>query len=100
MKKFILIVEDLSEKDEEILIEYFSRHGLGWWHWIDNAWLLTSHNKDMCTTNIRDEVQELGTSGNILVLEIKKNIDWSGFGPTTKKQNMFKWIRKTWHKEL
>lgn len=97
MRRFVILVS-LTADQETKLIEYLSKVGLGYWHWVQGSWLIEGHDNDldMCT-ELRDEVQKIAPTEPSLVFEVtgvKPN--FAGFGVQTEKRNMFTWIRDTW----
>ena len=96
-KRFIVAVDSNIDKQNDSFIKFIKENGLGWWHWIDNFWLLVSANKDLNTTKIREAVNESFPGSYCLVIEFTGNPnDWSGFGPKTKDRDMFSWLHRNW----
>ncbi|TAK63876.1 MAG: hypothetical protein EPO24_03775 [Bacteroidetes bacterium] len=95
MKKiFIVAVQDLTKEQTETFRDFLSSKRCGWWHWIEGFWLVTTDTSEITCSVIRDSLQKTSPQGNKLVIEVKGVEDWSGFGPSTDKMNMFTWLRE------
>src|SRR5690348_12613400 len=98
MKKlFIVLVESSTDEQNTEFLEWIKAKNLGWWHWFQNAWLLTNSQGHLSSEVIRDELKSFFGTANTFVMELT-NYDgaWSGFGPNTEKKNMFKWLHDNW----
>ncbi|HTC22363.1 MAG TPA: hypothetical protein VK859_16030 [bacterium] len=92
--KFIIAVNSTSKEQEDAFLKHISDNGYGWWHYIDNFWLITT-SKEIEASELRDVAKELFNNENVLVIEVFGST-WSGFGPKNDKENMFTWIHKNW----
>lgn len=94
MKRFVVIINEASKEQQDKLSKHFSKgEKYGWWHWFQDAWLLTSNNDDITARKIRDEMLEEAPETKCLVLEAGDNpYLWAGFG--TEKE--FEWLHTTW----
>jgi hypothetical protein len=98
-KRYIVAVNSSTKEQVESFIEFIKANGLGWWHWLDNIWLLTDSAGILNAKKVRDEVSDTFPNINNLVIELNETGDtWSGFGPNSDKRNMFNWLKKTWIK--
>lgn len=99
-KRFIVLVDNTTLEQEEKFVSYIRENGFGWWHYINNSWLLTT-NKDFKSSEIRDKLNEFFPDEYNLVIELRGDTDdsWSGFGPSGSKRNMFRWLKTTWRKK-
>jgi len=97
--RFIVVLnESTSEQDKEF-IKYIKSEKIGWWHWIDNLWMLRTTNEKISAQSLRDKIGEIYPSVRIMVFELGEKRDtWSGRGPKTEEKNMFTWIKKNWKK--
>ncbi|EIT7146592.1 hypothetical protein [Vibrio vulnificus] len=99
MSKFIVAAERLDEKK---FIAFLEQSGFGWWHWIDNFWLITVKNgAQISTQTLQNKVTELSHSPRNFVLEIEGHPPWHAFGPnsTNGGQNMFEWLHDVFDKD-
>lgn len=99
MKKgFIIGVQDLNKDQEQLLINYLTENGCGWWHWIDNFWLATDLNGKLEAKIIRNKIEEIsGRTARSFVFEVEPSTKWGGFGPNVEPDNnMFKWLHENW----
>ena len=102
MRRKVAIALNSSTKEQNLELQKFiTENGLGWWHWIDNFWLLTDQNGKLTARDIRDKLGEIYPSVRCIVLSLDKDNDtWSGFGPNSSEKNMFNWLKETWDKDL
>jgi len=97
-KRYIICVNDSNKEQNNLFMEYIKENGLGWWHYIDNFWLLTDISGKLSASIIRDQLNIIYGVRN-MVIEINQNSDnWAGFGPQNENENMFDWIQKNWKK--
>jgi len=97
-RRFLVAAQGLSNDQQSKFTEYTKSNGFGWWHWIDNFWLLTVFGHDEITTEvIRDALIDIAPGARSIVMEIVQDKDWSGNGVVGKE--MFKWMRDTWAKD-
>lgn len=96
-KRFVVIIESSTKEQNDLLLKWIAVEGLGWWHWFDNAWLLSNQRGNLSAAAVRDKLREVYGTANNLVLELNGQADtWAGFGPQTEKRDMFKWLRNNW----
>lgn len=100
-KKYIVAVDNATEEQNLEFKSYINDSSCGWWHWIDNLWLLTDPKGEFSAQEIRDKVKECFPKLYCLVIEMSAEGDtWSGYGPKGEDRNMFKWLRDSWDKDL
>jgi hypothetical protein len=98
-RRFIVAVSGLDKGDQDAFVKFIREKSMGWWHWIDDVWLLTDRTESVTTTEIRDHLKALNSSRRCMVFEVPEDKTWSGFGPNKPPQDMFHWIKNTWHGE-
>ena len=99
-KRFIVAINSSTPQQDLAFKEYARVKGIGWWHWLNNVWLLYTYSDDLTATQLRDDLGEIYPNIRKLVLELSEGSDtWAGFGPTGAGRSMFAWIRENWHKE-
>ena len=97
-KRFIVLIDETTTKQNSEFLDKIEKLGFGWWHYINNSWLLVTTGNYNAST-IRDIVKDIFENEHNLVIELKgKNDTWSGFGPSGEHQDMFKWLNETWSK--
>ncbi len=99
MRRFIVAAETLNTRE---FAEYLDSNGFGWWHWIENCWLITAQNKAEISTEIlQSKVNSLSETPRCIVIEIQGSHTWSGHGPKSSDggSNMFDWLRNTFDKK-
>jgi hypothetical protein len=95
-KRYIVAVSNMTDEDEKNFIAFLREHKILWWRWIDGFWLLVDRSEKNMRASIRDHLHALPSSTRGLVIEIKPDDSWVGFGPRTADRDMFKWIKSTW----
>lgn len=96
-KRYIVAVGSNEKTKNQKFTEYFDKNDLYWWHWIDNNWLIVDDDGKLSASTIRDDMMEIYENNSILVFEITGSEDtWSGYGPSSEKRDMFKWMNSDW----
>lgn len=98
-KRYIVAVDSSTKEQANAFSEFLKSNGLGWWHWLDNFWLIVDTRDQFSASKIRDKLGETHPRVHNLVIELNEYGDtWSGLGPSSAKRNMFTWIKETWGK--
>lgn len=97
-KRFAVAIDSMNAEDDQKLLDFVKANGYGWWHWIDNFWLLTTYNSSVTSVTLRDSLGQI-IPKNKIVIEVSDGTAWAGFGPTGENKNMFSWLHDTWTKE-
>ncbi len=98
MRRFVVAAENLRTRE---FAEFLDNNGLGWWHWIENFWLITAPNSTEISAEIlQSKVNVFSDSPRCMVIELHGAHTWSGHGPTNSDDgsNMFDWLRNTFDK--
>lgn len=96
-KRFIVSLDSETPEQEKEFVEYLRSNGCGWWHWINNTWMIVDSKGEQTASRLRDDLDKIFPAVRKIVFELRGTDDtWSGFGPTGKEQNMFNWIKKNW----
>ena len=95
MKRFIVAASPLSEHQTNAITALF-RSGYGWWHWIENLWLVTDRSETLTCTTIRDQIKGVAPNARIMVINADDPDNWAGTASSGRATEMFKWIRGTW----
>lgn len=93
MRKFIVTIEESTEEQDNLFLDYIKENEFNWWHWIKNFWIIIDYKDTINSLTLRDKVSEIYGSRN-LVLEFEKK-GWGGFGPNSDEpggKNMFNWL--------
>ncbi|CAE6909076.1 hypothetical protein ACOMICROBIO_LKFPLAJE_01936 [Vibrio sp. B1FIG11] len=96
MRRYIVAAQELTLEAEQQLKDYFEEQELGWWHWIENFWLVTSYNDEVNANTIFEQINTQLPKVRALVIEVGNIPDWSGYGPKNEKSDMFKWLNEHW----
>jgi hypothetical protein len=97
-KRFIICLNSSTEEQDKLLREFIAENKFGWWHWLNNVWLLFSWDSMLSAVDIRNKIDAIYPEVRNLVLELNAEFDtWAGFGPSSPEQNMFKWLKENWH---
>jgi hypothetical protein len=96
--RFVVSVTPGTPEQNESFKNYLNNIGVGWWFWITGTWLVVDLKGKATATSLRDAVTQIFPTLNTMVIEIREgsSITWAGYGPKTKQQDMFKWMRETW----
>jgi len=82
-----------------LALRFINANRLGWWHWLDNFWLLVDLKGELDAIRLTDKVKASFPGVHNLVIELNEAGDtWYGFGPNSGEQNMFNWLQKNWHR--
>jgi hypothetical protein len=96
-KRFIVAVESGTKEQQDAFTEYLRGQGFGWWHWIDNLWLLVDSTGKTTGSDLTSQVNATFPTLNCMVFELSADGDtWAGYGPRTEASNMFTWMRQNW----
>ena len=99
-KRYIVAISKRTLEEDQTFIAFLKDEKVGWWHWMDNLWLITTSKEHFTASYIRDKIIELYESDRILVIELKDGKDtWSGKGPNSEDKNMFKWLKTAWKRK-
>jgi len=94
-RRFVIGVDGLTASKSKSFREYLGSLG-GWWHWIENFWLLITENEDVAVDKIRDQAKALGAN-RVVVFEFPEEVDWTTSGPRNSKgRPMGDWLKTTW----
>ena len=102
-RRFVVGIDGETSTDVSTFLDFIHQQGLGWWHWFDNFWLLTTYDDAMTTETIRDKLVDISDGKNIIVIEVK-SINWYNFGPQGEQStvggmtNISKWFEDVWDK--
>lgn len=96
-KRFIVTTNPTTVEQDEVFQRWINDQGFGWWHWLNQTWLLIDFSGRWTASEIRDRLLEGIPKLRCLVIELNESGDtWAGFGPTAAGQDMFSWIRSAW----
>ena len=96
-RRFVVGIDHETSEDVSSFLKYIRQHKFGWWHWIGNLWLLTTHNEKITAVAIRDKLAQITGGKTAVVIEVT-SITWATRRHTGKKEDISKWIRDQWHK--
>ncbi len=98
-KRFVIGVQGMTKDEENTFRKYLEEKGCGWWHWIDNLWLVVDAKGLLSAQKLRDDLDEIAPGKTHISIEVKAEKTWAGFGPASKEKNgknMFNWFHKNW----
>lgn len=93
-KKFIVAIDSSNNEINDKIIQYAKDNKFGWWHWIQDFWILSTY-REVDAATIRNDLNEI-TLNRKLILEVKEPGSWAGRGPNSDDENMFTWIKENW----
>jgi hypothetical protein len=96
MKRYVAAITGMTKADEQRFLGFIKENRWGWWHRIDNFWLIIDSTEESNLEQIRDFLMPL--SGSIgIVLEVPEAATgWMGFGPTSTADEFFSWLDTNW----
>lgn len=100
-KHFVVLVDNCSANQRDQVTAALKRHGVGWWHWFEYAWLVHT-NGSLTEVDIRELVKVALANGRqllarahskpkVLVLKVDPK-GWAGHTPP----NWTEWLRSNW----
>ncbi|MFS3509318.1 hypothetical protein [Citrobacter braakii] len=96
-KRYIISLNPATPEQDKKFVAFIKEHGLGWWHWLENTWLLVDRNGRFSAAELRAELKNIYPKIHMLVIELSDEGDnWAGFGPKSEDQDMFSWIKRNW----
>jgi len=93
MKLFLVASDSMSKEQETAFLQYIKSNGFGWWHWLENFWIIATSNNSISSYTIRDALNDSVPGLNNLVIEVENVDSWGGYGPKGDDKNMFKWLQ-------
>lgn len=98
-KRFVVAANPTTTDQDKVFQEWLSSQGLGWWHWLNETWLVSDPNGVQSAAEIRTKAMECFPGVFLLVLELTPMGDtWAGFGPAKEGRDMFKFMRDFWNR--
>jgi len=100
-KRFVILVDSAGPEQHKAFKErlgVFRESGVGWWHWIANAWLIVDPHGSLTAEKLRDEVMQAYPDTNNLVTDVSITT-WAGFGPAGGDKDMSTWLQEYWSGE-
>ena len=88
MRRFIVLLDSATPEHDKEFKKWVKERGFGYWHWLSQSWLLTSTDRYVTASDVRDKVMEIyDECRRLLVLELRGtgHDTWSGFGPKKKR---------------
>lgn len=87
-------VEQDREFKDKVLAEF---PGLGWWHRLDELWLICDRYGRFDAQRLRDIAKDIFSGQKVLVLELNEKGDtWAGSAPTSVVKETFQWLHSSW----
>jgi hypothetical protein len=96
MKRYLAAIEGLTPDYEKKFLAYIKENNWGWWHRIDNVWLITDYKETVSVREIRDFLLSLGAPGAVGIVVPVTDDDWAGLGPKASLKETFKWLHDYW----
>ena len=95
MSLYLVACDTMSKEQETAFLEYIKSNRFGWWHWLDNFWIISSSKKTLRSSMIRDAIDDAVPGLNNLVIKIENVKSWAGHGPSVEDNDMFEWLSNT-----
>jgi hypothetical protein len=98
-KRFIIATAEATPEQNKAFLQKINEAGAGWWHWINNFWLIADWKGQFSVAELRDLIKELYPGADMIVIELNEYDDtWASYGPERAGRSMSKWLRETWSK--
>ncbi len=97
-KRFVIAINDSTKDQDELFLEYIGTNNFGWWHWIDNFWLLVDSEGKITAKELHNNVMRIYSNNFNFVMEVKEIPAWWAYGAKEEHRNMFTWIEEHWIK--
>jgi hypothetical protein len=94
IKKFIVIVPNVSIDLQNIITNSFRINEFGFWHWSSDTWLIVSTIEGLNAASLRNKIMDLHPSLIIVVLEVNGGM-WALNGPTRWTE----WFQQSWEEK-
>ena len=90
---YVIALDKATKTEKELVTESLRGTSHGWWHWMDNVWIVLDGSGVATAVSWRDHIQNLipETGRRILVLEIEPGA-WAGRGPKEGHD----WFHENW----
>jgi hypothetical protein len=96
MKRYIAAITGLPKADEQLFLGFIKKNGWGWWHRIDNFWLIIDKKDTSSSEQIRDFLMPLkGPVGFVMEIPAEA-FGWAAFGPGESADELFSWVETNW----
>ena len=95
-RRFLIATQGMTLEQQAKVTNRVRDRGFGWWHWIDEFWLLTTSSTDVTAVSLRDELTAIAPATRTLVMEIPEDISWAGRDGIGQKNEIFDWLKATW----
>jgi len=96
-KRFIISLNNTTRQQQKEFADYLTRTGVGFWHWLENTWLIVDRNNVFTAEQLREILDLFFPKVHNLVIQLNHyNDTWAGFGPSGDNKNMFNWLNTTW----
>ena len=94
MKYFVLAGNALSLPQRNVISNYISNGGYGYWHWFPDFWLVTTMNDNETAGTLRDNIRTVAPLAEFMIFAVRPSEDWAGYG----NQEWAEWLRQNWGK--
>jgi|GEM_PF-842201 hypothetical protein len=98
-RRFVILLDRSTPEQNKAFIEFLKTSDInGYWHWLNNSWLIATYNLEITGAQIRDKIKEIFPDVNNMVLVLNEDgtDTWAGFGPKSEDRDMFRWLRTNW----
>lgn len=87
--KIVIITDGAPSDQQDAVTEFLKKQGVGYWHWIANAWLVQT-SKRINLTEWRDAIKPLCPGISALLFSFEDTDDWS----VLADRKSFEWLVK------
>lgn len=94
MQRFLVVFDDATPEQQNLITEYFASMDYGYWHQMTDVWLVADADISLTAADLRNALKTLVPRGTLLVMRIDDPRAWAGFG----KPKVFEWLKTEWTK--
>lgn len=94
MRRFLIMVDDATPTQQNLITEFFRGKPQGFWHHFTDAWLIADPTDVWTCESLRDQLSALVPGATTLVMQIDNPKAWAGYGNTQS----FTWLHDSWSK--
>jgi len=71
--KFVILVDSSNKLRDKKFADFLRNSSFGWWHWLNNAWLVVDGSGEMTLSELKDKVKSRFPKDRFIILEVGEN---------------------------
>lgn len=97
-KRYIVSIDgNITNQENENFNEFLKNKNVSSWHWLSNTWLIVDNSDSLSSEELCEKSIEIFNNRRNIIVDISSR-KWSGYGPQTENEDMFKWFDDNWNK--